>query len=167
MCNGLTNILRRVILLYGRDPPNSLWSSLSMFLRNTSSHPDEEVKALIKFAAEPYDLRFVCVNVKGSSYAYRGRAYERVPRAYSNAPQRNDSLSSPSDLLISLSCHRAMSMLAIAGNKLPKKNLRLTSSMVKAIWCVIARNGFMGWSKPSSSDESRLSQSPTAGRNLR
>lgn len=58
-----------------------------MFLRNTSTHPDDEVKALIKIAAEPYDLRFVCVNVKGSSYAYRGRAYARVPREYSNAPR--------------------------------------------------------------------------------
>lgn len=58
-----------------------------MFLRNTSSHPDDEVKALVNFAAEPYDLRHVCVNVKGSRHAYRGRAYSQVPRDYSNAPR--------------------------------------------------------------------------------
>lgn len=58
-----------------------------MFLRNTSSHPDNEVRTLIEFAAEPYDLRRVCVNVKGTRHAYRGRAYPSVPRDYSNAPR--------------------------------------------------------------------------------
>lgn len=58
-----------------------------MYLRITSKHPKEEVEDLIRFAAEPYDLRRVCVNVKNSQHAYRGRAYSRVPRAYSNAPR--------------------------------------------------------------------------------
>lgn len=58
-----------------------------MYLRITSKHPKEEVEALVRFAAEPYDLRRVCVNVKNSQYAYRGMAYQSVPRAYSNAPR--------------------------------------------------------------------------------
>src|SRR5882762_714765 len=58
-----------------------------MFLRITSKHPKEEVERLVRFAAEPYDLRYVCVNVKNSQHAFRGRAYSRVPRQYSNAPR--------------------------------------------------------------------------------
>lgn len=58
-----------------------------MYLRITSKHPKAEVEALVRFAAEPYDLRRVCVNVKNSQHAYRGRAYSSVPRAYSNAPR--------------------------------------------------------------------------------
>jgi hypothetical protein len=59
-----------------------------MFLRNTSPYPDEEVRALVKLAARDYDLRYVCVNVKGSkTVGYAGYAYRTVPRAYSNAPR--------------------------------------------------------------------------------
>lgn len=58
-----------------------------MYLRITSKHPKEEVEHLVRFAAAPYDLRRVCVNVKNSQHAYRGRAYSRVPREYSNAPR--------------------------------------------------------------------------------
>lgn len=58
-----------------------------MYLRITSKHPKEEVERLVRFAAEPYDLRRVCVNVKNSQFTFRGRAYSQVPRQYSNAPR--------------------------------------------------------------------------------
>jgi hypothetical protein len=57
-----------------------------MFLRNTSKHPDDEVRSLIEFAAKPFELRYVCVNVRGTSHPFAGMAYRGVPHM-SNAPR--------------------------------------------------------------------------------
>jgi hypothetical protein len=56
-----------------------------LFLRNTSSYPDDEVKRLVEFATKGVNMKKVCVNVKGSSHRWGGRAYSRVP-SMSNAP---------------------------------------------------------------------------------
>jgi hypothetical protein len=57
-----------------------------MIIRNTSRYPDAEVEALVEFAAIGLPVSRVCVNVKGSEYAYAGRAYQYIPRQ-SNAPR--------------------------------------------------------------------------------
>jgi hypothetical protein len=57
----------------------------TMFLRNTSPYPDDEVKRLVKFATKGVNMKKVCVNVKGSSHRWGGRAYGYVP-SMSNAP---------------------------------------------------------------------------------
>jgi hypothetical protein len=55
-------------------------------IQNTSRYPDEEVAELVRFALCEIDTRGVCVNVKNSSGARRGRAYSGVP-SISNAPR--------------------------------------------------------------------------------
>lgn len=60
-------------------------------LRNTSRYPTAEVRALVKFAMSECDVRGVCVNVKNSTWAYRGMAYQGVP-CISNAPPQADYL---------------------------------------------------------------------------
>ncbi len=55
------------------------------FIRNTSAYPDDEVRALIGFATRGVNMSRVCVNVKGTSQGWAGRAYDHNP-AISNAP---------------------------------------------------------------------------------
>lgn len=54
-----------------------------MWIRNTSRHPDEQVKELVRFATQAVDMTDVCVNVKNGELA--GGAYNGVPEL-SNAP---------------------------------------------------------------------------------
>lgn len=51
-----------------------------MLLKNTSRYPTEEIRRLLEWAADGFDLRGVAVHIKNSKHAYRGLAYERVPR---------------------------------------------------------------------------------------
>lgn len=51
-----------------------------MILKNASRYPTAEIRRLLAFAADGFDLRRVAVHVKNSQHAYRGMAYERVPR---------------------------------------------------------------------------------------
>lgn len=62
-----------------------------MWIRNTSVYPDDEVKRLVKQATKNYDMRHVCVNVKGAKHGCRGMAYPQVP-TISNAPPTADYL---------------------------------------------------------------------------
>jgi len=55
-----------------------------VWIRNTSRHPDEEVRAGVLFAVQDIDMRRVCVNVKNG--ALGGAAYNGVPEI-SNAPR--------------------------------------------------------------------------------
>lgn len=55
-----------------------------MWIRNTSSYPDDEVKDLVRFACEGMPMTRVCVNVKGGRWM-GGTAYESIP-SFSNAP---------------------------------------------------------------------------------
>lgn len=57
-----------------------------MYLRNGSKYPTEEVRSLIKFAGEPFELQQVCINVRNTPHAFAGYAYRGVPRM-SNAPR--------------------------------------------------------------------------------
>lgn len=56
------------------------------WIRNTSAHPDEEVRDLVRFATQGIDMDRVCVNVKGG-HGLSARAYDSVP-SISNAPRR-------------------------------------------------------------------------------
>jgi hypothetical protein len=60
-----------------------------MFLRNTSRYPDAEVRQLLAYAADGFDLRRVAVNLKNSKHAYAGMAYEKVPRIANVAASAN------------------------------------------------------------------------------
>jgi hypothetical protein len=51
-----------------------------MYLKNTSRYDIEEIKDLLAYAADGFDLNSVAVNVKNCSRGYVGRAYESVPR---------------------------------------------------------------------------------------
>jgi len=55
-----------------------------VWIRNTSRHPDGEVRACVEFAVRDVDMRRVCVNVKNG--ALGGAAYNGVPEI-SNAPR--------------------------------------------------------------------------------
>ena len=55
-----------------------------MWIRNTSRHPDDQVRELVEFATRDVDMRNVCVNVKSGELA--GSAYNGVP-SISNAPR--------------------------------------------------------------------------------
>lgn len=55
-----------------------------MWIRNTSRHPDDEVRECLLFAVQDVDMRRVCVNVKNG--ALGGAAYNGVPEI-SNAPR--------------------------------------------------------------------------------
>jgi hypothetical protein len=55
-----------------------------VWIRNTSRHPDEEVREAVLFGVEGVDMRRVCVNVKNG--ALGGAAYNGVPEI-SNAPR--------------------------------------------------------------------------------
>ena len=56
-------------------------------IRNGSRYPDDEVRALIRFATQDVDMRAVCVNVKRMTrHGWKGWAYEGVP-IQSNAPR--------------------------------------------------------------------------------
>ena len=55
------------------------------WIRNTSRHPDDEVRELVRFATRGIDMRRVCVNVKGGR-GLSARAYDGVP-SVSNAPR--------------------------------------------------------------------------------
>jgi hypothetical protein len=60
-----------------------------MFLRNNSRYDDDEVKALVHFAAKhlPIDHHGVCINVKNCLRGpFAGRAYDGVP-VISDAPR--------------------------------------------------------------------------------
>lgn len=48
-------------------------------IRNTSHYPDAEVRSLVNFAAGHIDTSDVAINVKNSSRAYAGRAYQEIP----------------------------------------------------------------------------------------
>jgi hypothetical protein len=50
-----------------------------MYLKNTSRYDIEEIKDLLVYAADGFDLRGVAVNVKNCSRGYAGRAYSDVP----------------------------------------------------------------------------------------
>jgi hypothetical protein len=56
------------------------------WIRNTSRHPDAEVRELVRFATRGIDMERVCVNVKGG-HGLGARAYDGVP-SISNAPRR-------------------------------------------------------------------------------
>ena len=56
------------------------------WIRNTSRHPDDEVRELVEFATRGIDMDRVCVNVKGG-HGLSARAYDGVP-SISNAPRR-------------------------------------------------------------------------------
>ena len=56
------------------------------WIRNTSRHPDDEVRELVRFATRGIDMGGVCVNVKGG-HGLSARAYDGVP-SISNAPRR-------------------------------------------------------------------------------
>lgn len=56
------------------------------WIRNTSRHPDDEVRELVRFATRGVDMARVCVNVKGG-HGLSARAYDGVP-SISNAPRR-------------------------------------------------------------------------------
>jgi hypothetical protein len=56
------------------------------WIRNTSRHPDDEVRELVRFATRGIDMKRVCVNVKGGR-GLSARAYDGVP-SISNAPRR-------------------------------------------------------------------------------
>ena len=60
-----------------------------MWIRNTSRHPDDEVRTLVEFATGSIDMRRVCVNVRNGDLG--GGAYNGVP-SISNAPRRADYL---------------------------------------------------------------------------
>jgi hypothetical protein len=55
------------------------------WIRNTSRHPDDEVRRLVQFATRGVDMHRVCVNVKGGR-GLSARAYDGVP-SISNAPR--------------------------------------------------------------------------------
>jgi hypothetical protein len=57
----------------------------SHWIRNTSKHPDDEVRKLVQFATRGVDMNRVCVNVKGG-HGLSARAYDGVP-SISNAPR--------------------------------------------------------------------------------
>jgi hypothetical protein len=57
----------------------------SPWIRNTSRHPDDEVRELVRFATHGVDMDRVCVNVKGGR-GLSARAYDGVP-SISNAPR--------------------------------------------------------------------------------
>jgi hypothetical protein len=57
-----------------------------MYLRNKSQYADDEVRSLIEFAGKPFELRYVCVNVRNTPHPFAGMAYRGVPRM-SNAPR--------------------------------------------------------------------------------
>lgn len=51
-----------------------------MLLKNTSRYPTEEVRRLLEYAADGFDLRRVAVHVRNCGRgAYAGRAYFSVP----------------------------------------------------------------------------------------
>ena len=56
------------------------------WIRNTSRHPDDEVRELVRFATRGTNMDRVCVNVKGG-HGLSARAYDGVP-SISNAPRR-------------------------------------------------------------------------------
>jgi hypothetical protein len=56
------------------------------WIRNTSRHPDAQVRELVRFATRGIDMDRVCVNVKGG-HGLGARAYDGVP-SISNAPRR-------------------------------------------------------------------------------
>jgi len=59
-----------------------------MWIRNTSRYPTNEVRELLRFAAQLSDVHDVQVNVKNCSGAYAGRAYPGIPaiaRAHARA----------------------------------------------------------------------------------
>ena len=56
------------------------------WIRNTSGHPDDEVRELVRFATRGINMDRVCVNVKGG-HGLSARAYDGVP-SISNAPHR-------------------------------------------------------------------------------
>ncbi len=56
-----------------------------MKLTNTSRYPTDEVALLVEFAMGEIDHTRLAVNVKNASIAYRGRAYDGVPRISSRA----------------------------------------------------------------------------------
>ncbi len=62
-----------------------------MRIRNRSQYPTDEVRLLVKWACAPIDMRGVCINVKGSSAAFAGMAYDYIP-SVSNAPASCDRL---------------------------------------------------------------------------
>jgi hypothetical protein len=51
-----------------------------VFLKNTSRYPDDQVRRLLDYASEGFDLRRIAVHLKNSKHAYAGMAYEKVPR---------------------------------------------------------------------------------------
>lgn len=61
-------------------------------IQSTSRYPREEVEALIRFAHNGRETGPVAVNVKNSQYAFRGRAYQRMPdissRSRTRTPQK-------------------------------------------------------------------------------
>jgi hypothetical protein len=60
------------------------YTETGVWIRNTSRHPDEEVRECVLFAVQGIDMRRVCVNVKNG--ALGGAAYNGVPEI-SNAPR--------------------------------------------------------------------------------
>ena len=65
-------------------PSGAAAISRRVWIRNTSRHPDEVVRACVEFAVRDVDMRRVCVNVKNG--ALGGAAYNGVPEI-SNAPR--------------------------------------------------------------------------------
>lgn len=62
-----------------------------MIIRNTSKYSTEEMKKLIDFVAKGFNHKNICLNIKNSGSAYRGRAYRGIP-AISNAPKSSQYL---------------------------------------------------------------------------
>jgi hypothetical protein len=70
----------------GKEGMRNMGIAVSPWIRNTSQHPDHEVRKLVEFATEGVDMERVCVNVKGG-HGLSARAYDGVP-SISNAPRR-------------------------------------------------------------------------------
>jgi hypothetical protein len=56
-----------------------------MKLSNTSRYPDADVALLVEFGMAAIDHTRLAVNIRNSSRAYRGRAYEGIPRVSARA----------------------------------------------------------------------------------
>jgi hypothetical protein len=112
-----------------------------MHFNNASSHPTPEVRRLIDLAAEPYDLRGVCVYVQDTPRTYRGLAYRNIPH---NLHRKFPGVMAGYAVMIAVGA-AAKYRTSVSNLRVVHRWVRVTAEEYAALPAGIATRGSMTW----------------------